>query len=229
MSDARTVFIVEDDAKIAAVMADYLRAAAFKVRIFADGRDVVAAVQEHAPDALILDLMLPAGDGMSLCTSIRTFSAVPILMLTARVQEQDILAGLECGADDYVTKPFSVRQVVARIMVLIRRSEGRVTTDPATRPYMVDTAGQRVAWRGEWLALSVSEFHILAIMMKHPGRIFTRNQLLDQLGERAQESGDRAIDSHIKNIRRKIAVIDAEATCITSVYGAGYRFEISLS
>lgn len=221
----RTVFVVEDDAKIAAVIADYLRDADFNVRTFADGRDVVAAVKTHSPDAVILDLMLPASDGMTICAAIRVFSAVPILMLTARVEERDILAGLSAGADDYVTKPFSARQIVARIEALIRRAEGRTTADPLSRPYLVDEKGQRAAWRGHWLPLSSSEFHILSVMMKHPGRIFSRDQLLDQLGERAHGSGDRAIDSHIKNIRRKIAAADPDASCIASVYGAGYRFD----
>jgi two-component system, OmpR family, response regulator BaeR len=225
MTAARTVFIVEDDAKIAALVADYLRSAGFVVRIFADGRDVVATVRSNPPDALILDLMLPASDGMTICAAIRKFSTVPILMLTARVEESDILAGLDCGADDYVTKPFSAKQVVARVMVLIRRSEGRVMADPAALLYWIDDEGQRAAWHGHWLPLSASEFHILAAMMKHPGRIFSRNQLLDQLGDRAEESGDRAVDSHIKNIRRKIAAVDREAKCIVSVYGAGYRFD----
>lgn len=225
MTDQRTVFVVEDDAKIAALIADYLRDAGFAVRIFGDGRDVVAAVKTHPPDALILDLMLPASDGMSICTTVRKFSAVPILMLTARVEERDILAGLGAGADDYVTKPFSARQIVARIGALIRRAEGRTMADPLSRPYLVDDEGLRAAWHGHWLPLSHSEFMIIATMMKHPGRIFSRDQLLDQLGERAQESGDRAIDSHVKNVRRKIAAVDPKAKCVVSVYGAGYRFD----
>jgi two-component system, OmpR family, response regulator BaeR len=221
----RCVYIVEDEPKIAALLNDYLRGAGFVTKIFVDGRFVVDAVRANPPAALILDLMLPVSDGMSICKEIRTFSAVPVLMLTARVEESDILAGLACGADDFVTKPFSASQVLARITALIRRAEGRVTTDPGSVKYMIDEAAQRVAWHGHWLALSTSEFQILKLMMKHPGRIFSRDQLLNQLGERAQESADRAIDSHIKNIRRKIATIDPEATCVTSVYGAGYRFE----
>ena len=225
MTAHRTVFVVEDDLKIAALVADYLRSSGFQVRIFTDGRDVVATVRSNPPSAVILDLMLPASDGITICRAVRKFSAVPILMLTARVQECDILMGLDCGADDYVTKPFSAKQVVARITALIRRAEGRVTLDPTVQPYWVDDEGQRVAWRGHWLPLSASEFQILAVMMKHSGRIYSRNQLLDQLGERAEESGDRAIDSHIKNIRRKIAAVDPDATCVASVYGAGYRLD----
>lgn len=225
MSEQRMVFIVEDDPKIGALLADYLRAAGYDVRIIADGRMVVDLVRSVVPDAIILDLMLPVSDGMTICAAIRTFSAVPILMLTARVEERDMVAGLDRGADDYVTKPFSAGQVVARITALIRRSEGRMTADPATLPYMIDDEGARAAWRGHWLPLSLFEFRILAAMMKHPTRIFSRNQLLDHLGANADESSDRAIDSHIKNIRRKIVAVDPGAACVASVYGAGYRFD----
>jgi two-component system, OmpR family, response regulator BaeR len=133
---------------------------------------------------------------------------------------------LDCGADDFVTKPFSPRQVIARIFALLRRAEGKLTTDSENALYSIDEAAQRIAWRGHWLMLSSTEFQILSVMMKHPGRIFSRNQLLDRLAERAMESADRAIDSHIKNIRRKIAAIDRDTGCVASAYGAGYRFEL---
>jgi two-component system response regulator BaeR len=221
----RVVFVVEDDPKIAAVLVDYLRNAGHEPRTFPDGRDVVRAVRQDPPAAIILDRMLPASDGMTLCGALREFSDVPILMLTARVELNERLDGLAAGADDYVSKPFSASEVMARIDALIRRAEGRLTADPRARPFTVDQPGQRVAWQGHWLDLSLSEFRILATLMKQPGRVFSRDQLLDLLGERAQESGDRAIDTHIKNIRRKIAAIDPGATCVASVYGSGYRFE----
>lgn len=226
MSDARTVFVVEDDRKIAGVLVDYLRSAGYQVRLFPDGRTVVAAAREENPSAVVLDLTLPVGDGMTICAALREFSTVPILMLTARVELNDKLGGLAVGADDYVSKPFSAAEVVARVGALIRRSEGRLTRDPASVPFMIDADRQRIAWRGAWLDLSTFEFRILAAMMKHPGRVFSRDQLLDELGAPAQESGDRAIDTHIKNIRRKIAVVDPDATCVASVYGSGYRFEV---
>jgi two-component system response regulator BaeR len=219
------VFIVEDEPKIAALLADFLRAAGFTSRHFPDGRFVVDAIRSAPPAAIILDLMLPVKDGMGLCREIRAFSTTPILMLTARADEEDVLAGLECGADEFVTKPFSARQVVARVSALVRRAEGRVSTDPASVRYRIDDDAQRIAWQGRWLALSTSEFLILRAMMRRPGRVFSRDQLLDQLGDRGQPSADRAIDSHIKNLRRKISAIDAEAHCIASVYGAGYRFD----
>lgn len=221
----RVVFVVEDDAKIAAVLADYLRAEGHDARVFPDGRAVVAAVRAAPPAAMILDLGLPGIDGMAVCAAVRGFSAVPILMLTARVDEADRLRGLEGGADDYVCKPFAAREVMARVKALIRRAEGRVTRDSTGLPWLIDADGRRAAWRGRWLDLSPSEFCILAALMRSPGRVFTRDQLLDQLGDRAIDSGDRAIDSHIKNIRRKIAGVEPDAACVASVYGVGYRFE----
>jgi len=221
----RTIFVVEDDFRIAGVLSDYLKASGHDARLFADGRGVVAAVRVAPPAAIILDLGLPGMDGMAICTAIRGFSAVPILMLTARVAEADRMRGLDIGADDYVCKPFGAREVMARINALIRRAEGRVSCDPGALPWFIDTEGQRIAWRGQWLDLSPSEFRILAAMMRSPGRVFTRNQLLDQLGDRAVDSGDRAIDSHMKNIRRKLAAVEGSAEVVASIYGVGYRFE----
>jgi two-component system response regulator BaeR len=222
----RVVFVVEDDRKIADVLRDYLIADGYAPRLFADGSGVLAALEEAPPAAMILDLMLPGMSGFAICERARAFSAVPILMLTARVDEIDRLKGLGIGADDYVSKPFSAREVMARVAALIRRAEGRVTSVVAeARPYAVDEAGRRIAWRGHWLALSPAEYAITAAMMQQPGRVFSRDQLLDRLGERADTSSDRAIDSHIKNIRKKFASVDAGAACIASVYGTGYRFE----
>lgn len=224
MTERRMVFVVEDDRKIATVMEDYLRRAGYEARLFSDGRAVVNAVRQTPPSAVILDRMLPVSDGMTICGELREFSSVPILMLTARVALDDRLAGLAHGADDYVSKPFSAVEVVARVDALIRRAEGRLTKDVAAVPYAIDDIGQRVAWHGMWLELSTSEYRILAAMMKQPGRVFSRDQLLDLLGERALTTSDRAIDSHVKNIRRKIVATDPHATCIISVYGSGYRF-----
>jgi two-component system response regulator BaeR len=227
MTQSNTVLVVEDDMKIAHLVADYLRDAGYEVEIFLDARSVVDRVRSDEPKAVILDVMLPAGDGMRLCSSLREFSAVPILMLTARVDERDVLYALEVGADDYVTKPFSPKQVVARINAMIRRSEGRLARTPSSAGFTVDADAMRIAWRGHWLDLSPYEFRILAAMARQPGRIFTRDQLLDLHGEQSLESGDRAVDSHIKNIRRKITAIDPDARCIASVYGAGYRIALN--
>jgi two-component system response regulator BaeR len=225
MTEVRTVFVVEDDSKIAGVLVDYLRSAGYLTRLFVDGRAVVAAARKDPPSAVVLDLTLPGADGMSICAALREFSTVPILMLTARVELTNKVSGLAAGADDYVTKPFSAAEVVARVSALIRRAEGRLTRDPASVRFMIDEDRQRIAWRGRWLDLSTFEYRILAAMMKQPGRVFTRDQLLDETGGAAQESGDRAVDTHIKNIRRKIAAVDPDALCVASVYGSGYRFE----
>ena len=224
MTEQRIVYIVEDDTKIAQLVADYLADAGHRTRIFPDGRAVVDALMAEPPAALILDMMLPAGDGLSLCKQVRTFSSVPILVLTARVDELDKLEALGRGADDYVTKPFSPHEVVARVNAMIRRAEGRTLTGPVNQAYFVDDDGLRIAWRGQWLDLSPSEFRLMAMLVRQPGRVFTRDQLLDGLGESASESTDRAIDSHVKNIRRKIGKIDLDNKCIASVYGSGYRF-----
>ena len=138
MTATRTVFVVEDDRKIAGVLVDYLRNAGYETRQFPDGRSVVAAARENPPAAVVLDLTLPVGDGMSICAALRDFSAVPILMLTARVEVNDKVTGLAMGADDYVAKPFSAAEVVARVSALIRRAEGRLTRDPASVPFMID-------------------------------------------------------------------------------------------
>ncbi|MCJ2179568.1 response regulator [Novosphingobium album (ex Hu et al. 2023)] len=224
--NARTVFVVEDNTKIAGVLRDYLHAEGYTARLFPDSRDVLVAARANPPAAILLDLMLPGTDGFTLCGALREFCAAPVLMLTARVDEIDRLRGLETGADDYICKPFSPREVMARIAAAIRRAEGRVIRDAAANaPYAIDSEQQRIAWAGEWLPLSPAEYAVLAALFGQPGRVFSRAQLLDRLGDRALESSDRAIDSHMKNIRRKITSVDPEARCIAAVYGMGYRFD----
>ena len=221
---ARTIFVVEDDAKIRQVMADFLTNEGHSPRLFPDARMVVDEARKEEPAAIVLDVMLPAGNGIDLCRSLREFYSGPILMVTARVEERDTLEALEIGADDYLAKPFSPKELVARVNAQIRRNEGRLTTDPGARRYVVDFDGRRIAWHGQWLDLSPSEFSILAIMLKNPERVYSRSQLLDQLGDHAFESGDRAIDSHIKNIRKKLAGFEGPVGRIASVYGSGYKF-----
>ena len=223
---SRTIFVVEDDRKIASVLRDYLQAAGHSPRLFATGTGVIDAVLADRPAAIILDLMLPGSDGIQICRDLRQFSDVPVLMLTARVEESDRVAGLVSGADDYVCKPFSSAEVAARITALIRRSEGHVTSDGVSRrPFALDYSAQRAAWKGHWLPLSPAEFRIVRAMMAQPGRIFSRDQLLDHLGERSEKSSDRAIDSHLKNIRKKFTAVDPSSAPFVSVYGTGYRFD----
>ena len=221
MSPRGPIFVVEDDARIAAVVSDYLRHAGYRVALFPDARMVIDRARAEAPAAVVLDMMLPAGSGIQLCKSLRGFSDVPIVMLTARVGDEDVVEALAAGADEYVTKPFSPRQLVARVEALLRRAEGGLArTDSG---FSVDEPAMRIAWNGAAIELSPFEFRILSAMIAQPGRIFSRGLLLDRLGDIALDSGERAIDSHIKNIRQKLHAIAPDAPRIGTVYGVGYR------
>ena len=224
------VMVVEDDAKIASLLVDYLRHDGHEASAMADGLQALKAIEQDTPDAIVLDLMLPGMDGLSLCQAVRQFSDVPILMLTARVEEVDKLMGLDSGADDYVCKPFSPREVMARVRALVRRSKGRVTAATASaasvaNPWSIDEAANRIAWQGQWLTLTPVEYRILHLLMGQPGRIYSRAQLLDQIHTDLRDVSDRAVDSHIKNLRRKLQAAEPGLDCIASVYGLGYRFE----
>jgi two-component system response regulator BaeR len=182
------------------------------------------------PAAVLLDVMLPGLDGLEVCRAVRAFSDVPILINSARVEELDRLLGLELGADDYVCKPFSPRELVARVKALLRRAQGRlapVTLVPAAGGFAVDEAGQRILWQEQALALTPVEFRLLRQLLQHPGRVFERAQLLDLIHEDFRDVSDRVVDSHIKNIRRKLAALDPAQECIASVYGVGYRLDLA--
>jgi two-component system response regulator BaeR len=218
------ILIVEDDAKIADMLANYLHMHGFATELCGDGHDAVARVRQQAPALVVLDLMLPGLDGLAVCTEVRTFSTVPIMMVTARVDEIDRLLGLDTGADDYVCKPFSPREVVARIKALLRRSEGALAKSvPAV--FAVDEARQQINWRGQPLPLTPVEFRLMRQLMSHPGQVFARARLLDTLHEDQRDVSDRAIDSHIKNLRRKLEQAGTGEAGISSVYGVGYRFD----
>jgi two-component system, OmpR family, response regulator BaeR len=225
---APAVLVVEDDKKIAALLADYLTLHGFTPVCLGNGLEVAPHVAREEPAAIILDLMIPGQDGMAVCRELRKTSAVPILMLTARIDEIDRLLGLEIGADDYVCKPFSPREVIARVKALVRRAEGRMTgaaQPSAASGFQIDEAGQRVLLDGTVLPLTALEGRLLAALLKQPGRVFSRDQLLDQAHEDFRDVSDRAVDSHVKNIRKKLAAAKPGLDCIQSVYGAGYRYE----
>ena len=223
MTSSRRILVVEDDARIAQLLLDYLRNDGHQAQALADGAMALSEIRQAPPDLLILDLMLPGLDGVSLCRAVRCFSDLPILMVTARVDEVDRLLGLDTGADDYVCKPFSPREVMARVKALLRRAEGRVAT--MQRPWTVDDQGLRIAWRDRWLPLTPLEFRMLRLLLSRPGRVFSRAQLLDSVHSDIRDVSDRAIDTHVKNLRRKVQAVDPGADCIASVYGVGYRFD----
>jgi two-component system response regulator BaeR len=222
----RHVLVVEDDPSIAALFRDYLSSEGFIPTCLEDGRDLMRILRKQAFSAVLLDVVLAGPDGFALCHQIRTLSAVPIVFLTARVEDADRLRGFESGADDYVCKPFSPREVMARIHALIRRAEGKVGP-AAALPYSLDEEGQQFIWKGRRLNLTPLEYRLLRLLVSRPGRVFTRAELLDSLHNLFKDVSDRAIDSHIKNIRRKISVADPEANCIASVYSVGYRFDLN--
>jgi two-component system response regulator BaeR len=224
-TDARSILIVEDDAKIADMMANYLHMHGYQTRVVENGLEAVREVQRMAPALVLLDLMLPGLDGIEVCREVRRFSSVPIIMVTARVDEIDRLLGLETGADDYVCKPFSPREVVARVKALLRRAEGRLAGQVPSHGFRVDEAAQRIHWQDTALNLTPVEFRLLKLLLSRPGHVFARARLLDTLHQDFRDVSDRVIDSHVKNLRRKIDKVRPEGSGIVSVYGAGYRFD----
>lgn len=229
MSDL--ILIVEDEPKLAALVRDYLQAAGYRSEWLADGRLALERLKTGPmPAAVLLDVMLPGLDGLEVCRAVRAFSDVPILINSARVEELDRLLGLELGADDYVCKPFSPRELVARVKALLRRAQGRLapaTLVPAGGGFAVDEAGQRIVWQEQALPLTPVEFRLLRQLLQHPGRVFERAQLLDLIHEDFRDVSDRVVDSHIKNIRRKLAALEPAQECIASVYGVGYRLDLA--
>ncbi len=221
---ASRVLVVEDDRKISDLLLSYLRVAGYEATAAYDGREAVQQISQRAPDAVILDWMLPGLDGIGVCKAVRAFSDVPILMLTARVDELDRLLGLDTGADDYVCKPFGPREVVARVRALLRRASGRVIALP--QPWLVEEASFRISWLGQWLPLTRIEFMVFRTLLARPGRVFSRAQLLSSVHDSQRDISDRAIDTHVKNLRKKVQAIDPGCDCIASVYGLGYRFDL---
>ncbi len=224
------VLVVEDEPKLAALLADYLRAAGHEPECVADGALALRAWTERRHDLVLLDLMLPGMDGLSLCRQLRTMTAVPILMLTARADEQDRLAGLELGADDYIAKnPFSPREVMARVKAVLRRSRAAAPAVAAPRPaqpaLQIDDRAWCARWQAQDLDLTPNEFRLLRALAAQPGRVFSRPQLLGELQGEARPATERAVDSHVKNLRRKLEQAGAGSERIRSVYGVGYCYQ----
>jgi len=220
---SRRILIVEDERKLAALLRDYLHRSGFETRMVAEGTRALAAVREFDPDLVLLDLMLPGRDGMDICRDIRAFSRVPVIMVTARVEEIDRLLGLELGADDYVCKPFSPREMVARVKAVLRRSVGPAENNGGLQ---LDAQGYKALLSGRDLGLTAVEFKLLHHLFSHPGRIFSRSRLMDRIYPDERIVSDRTIDSHIKKLRKKIEAADPASDLIHSVYGVGYKFEV---
>lgn len=223
MSTPADILIVEDEPKIAELLADYMRAAGHSPRILANGNDVVPAVRAKAPDVILLDLMLPGRDGIDICRELRGFTQVPIIMVTARVEEVDRLLGLELGADDYICKPFSPREVVARVKALLRRLQAG--SEPETGGLAIDGDRFEASLDGQRLDLTAVEFRLLQTLAATPGRVYSRDQLMERIYSDHRIVGDRTVDSHVKNLRRKLSAIRPGIDMVQSVYGVGYRFD----
>ena len=222
----KKILVVDDEPKIVQLARDYLEHAGFEVVTAHDGKTALAIVRADKPDLIVLDLGLPEMDGLDVTRSIRKFSNVPIIMLTARAEETDKLIGLEIGADDYMTKPFSPKELVARVRVVLRRLESAsIGADIIrTADLTLDLPRLKVTIGDRAIEVTPTEFELLATLARQPGRIFTRAQLLDAVHGVAFESYERAIDAHIKNIRRKIEPNPREPHYILTMYGVGYKF-----
>jgi len=224
----KTILVVDDEPKITQLVRDYLERAGYGVHAAADGKTALSLARTEKPDLVILDLGLPQMDGLDVTRELRKSSDVPIIMLTARGEESDKLVGLELGADDYVTKPFSPKELVARVRVVLRRLEKSAEAEGEVLHRLdltLDLARLRVSAEGRDLPeLTPTEFELFATLARQPGRVFTRAQLLDAVHGVAFESYERAIDAHVKNIRHKIEPDPAEPRYLLTVYGVGYRF-----
>ncbi|HEY7282535.1 MAG TPA: response regulator transcription factor [Actinomycetota bacterium] len=224
----RTILVVEDEMKIARLVRDYLQHAGFDVLVAGDGESALSSVRGARPDLVVLDLGLPGRDGLDVTREIRRTSNLPIVILTARGEEADRIVGLELGADDYVVKPFSPRELVARVRAVLRRTDsagggpGREVLRAAD--VEVDLPRMRATVAGRPVELTPTEFELLAALAREPGRVFTRGQLLEALHGVAFESYERAIDAHVKNIRRKIEPEPGHPRYLLTVHGVGYRF-----
>jgi DNA-binding response OmpR family regulator len=226
MPEVKSVLVVDDEPHIVRLARDYLERAGFGVSTAADGASALRSVRASQPDLVVLDLGLPDVDGLDVARALRRDSGVPIIMLTARADESDKLVGLEIGADDYVTKPFSPKELVARVRAVLRRVEAASTPADEIRAgdIELDIPRRRVTVAGRRVELTATEFDLLATMARQPGRVFTRSQLLDAVQGVAFESYERAIDAHVKNIRRKLEPDPRAPRYLLTVFGVGYRF-----
>ena len=229
MGTKRTILVVDDEPKLVKVVRDYLEHDGYRVVSAGDGREALARYREARPDLVVLDLMLPELDGLEVCRRLRRDSNVPIIMLTARAEEVDELVGLELGADDYVTKPFSPRALLARVRSVLRRAN---PTDDGEEAFSmgalrVDQARHEATWEEAPLSLTPTEFRLLSALARRPGRVFDRLMLLERIQGEAYAGYERTVDAHVKNLRKKLARVggDPAASSIATVPGVGYKME----
>ena len=223
---AERILVVDDEPKIVKLAQDYLEKGGFQVVTAVDGPQALAVARRDKPDLIVLDLNLPGMDGLDVCRQLRRESDVPIIMLTARVDETDRLIGLELGADDYIVKPFSPRELVARVRAVLRRVTGGVHQPGIVRTgnLEIDLQGHRAKLEGQQIRLTPIEFNLLALLAQHPGQTFSRERLIEKLHGYSHDGYDRSIDAHIKNLRRKLEPNPSEPIYILTVYGIGYQF-----
>ncbi|KLU16569.1 MULTISPECIES: two-component system response regulator BaeR [Xenorhabdus] len=223
-----TVLIVEDEPKLGQLLVDYLQSADYHTQWLKRGDEVIAHVQKFHPHIILLDLMLPGLDGLSVCRELRKFSDIPIVMMTAKTEEIDRLLGLEIGADDYICKPYSPRELVARVKTILRRCYRPKEIISEQGALAIDEKHFQARYFEQVLELTPVEFRLLKIMSSQPGRVFSRDQLLNNLYNDHRIVNDRTIDSHIKNLRRKLEQLDGDKSFIRSIYGLGYRWEAEI-
>ena len=227
----KRILVVDDELKIARLARDYLEKAGFETLTAGNGAGALALARSRKPDLVVLDLGLPGLDGLDVIRALRRESAVPIVVVSARAEETDRIVGLELGADDYLVKPFSPKELVARVRAVLRRSEAPAAAGGAEQPIRagdveVDPARMSVAVGGRSVTLTPAEFALLAALIRSPGRVFTRSQLLDAIHGEEAEAYERAIDGHVKNLRRKIEHDPANPTYLVTVHGIGYKFGV---
>ncbi len=221
------ICIVEDEPELAQLVEDYLSTSGYRTLQFHRGDDAEAWLKDHQPDLILLDLMLPGLDGLQICKNQQARSAVPIIMMTAKVEEIDRLLGLELGADDYICKPSSPRELVARVKAVLRRSQSEPASPAGeeTAAVSLDEQALNVTLFGEVIALTTIEFKLFSLLFSHPGRIFSRQYILDNIYQDYRVVSDRTVDSHIKKLRKKLVTPNEQVDLIRSVYGSGYKYE----
>lgn len=230
MNEAPLIYIVEDEIELAQLVADYLQASGYRTEQCHRGDNAQVWLAQNTPDLVLLDLMLPGVDGLQLCREQRARSNLPIIMMTAKVEEIDRLLGLELGADDYICKPFSPREVVARVKAVLRRTtavndENSTSAQELVHPVTIDETSLQVTVNGSNVELTAIEFKLFALLYSQPGRIFSRQFILDNIYQDYRVVSDRTVDSHIKKLRKKLHVDESSGELIRSVYGSGYKFE----